>query len=70
MVPAGVMRPIVSCPESTNQRLPSGPAVMSVGQSRFGLVNCVIVPEVVIRPIAFEVVNQRSPSGPAAMAAG
>src|SRR5579885_433410 len=90
MVPLGVMRPILPPPlqsplptQSVNQRLPSGPAVMSQGAlsgrpSALGTANSVMVPLGVMRPILlppmqnpFESrahsVNQRLPSGPAVM---
>ncbi len=43
MVPLGVMRPASPAP-SVNQRLPSGPAVMSKGVPLVGMGNSVIVP--------------------------
>src|SRR5216683_2994624 len=56
-----------------NQRLPSGPTVMTVRPlAEVGTGNSVIVPLGVIRPIWFPMVsvNQRLPSGPAMMPIG
>jgi hypothetical protein len=59
-------RPIAPVPASANQRLPSGPAVISLGWLPNGSENCVTTPAGVIRPIrsARVSVNQRLPSGP------
>ena len=74
--PSGVMRPIApGSPFSVNQRLPSGPAAMSVG-AMFGvrpMPFSVMTPSVVMRPMrpgAADSVNQRLPSGPAVIALG
>ena len=68
ITPAGVIRPIRSGNCSVNQRLPSGPAVISAGwpPGVMPAENSVITPAGVIRPIrpARDSVNQRLPSGP------
>src|SRR5262249_55604905 len=63
--PAGVIRPIAPF-SSVNQRLPSGPAVISAGALAVvrPAENSVMTPAVVIRPMAWRSVNQRLPSGP------
>src|SRR5450755_1196522 len=80
MVPVGVIRPILLglASASVNQRLPSGPNVMSFGwlvpdwllAGATG--NSVTLPAGVMRPILFppHSVNQRLPSGPAVMPHG
>jgi hypothetical protein len=63
----------VLSPDSTNQRFPSGPAVMPSGKfAGIGNENSVMLPDVVIRPTKFPVraVNQRLLSGPAAIPNG
>ena len=74
--PSGVMRPIApGSPLRVNQRLPSGPATMSVG-AMFGvrpMLFSVITPSGVMRPMRpglADSVNQRLPSSPAAIALG
>ena len=64
--PVGVIRPIPPN-SSVNQRLPSRPAVISMGWL-LGVMparNSVTTPVGVIRPIALSSVNQMLPSGPA-----
>src|SRR5262249_59419060 len=65
MTPAGVIRPIAPF-SSVNQRLPSGPAVISAGELPVErpVENSVMTPAGVIRPMAWRSVNQRLPSGP------
>ncbi len=78
MTPAGVMRPMrPGFAFSVNQRLPSGPAVMSVGWellvSPAAAPKTVATPAGVMRPIppgSLSSVYQRLPSGPAAMLVG
>ena len=72
MTPAVVMRPILLPGVSVNQRLPSGPAVMSSGEwLPAGVGNSVTAPEGVIRPILpSDSANQRLPSGPGAIPSG
>ena len=57
----------------TNQRAPSGPAVMPSGRlSEWGRLNSVITPSVVMRPILLRPasVNQMLPSAPTAIPSG
>src|SRR5438270_12167649 len=73
MVPVGVIRPML-LPICVNQRLPSGPAVISSG-SPFRIGNSVIFPAGVILPTFASLleeisVNQRLPSGPAVILTG
>src|SRR5262249_60041633 len=70
--PGGVIRPIRLLPNSANQRLPSGPAVISAGSLRNGSENWVTTPAGVIRPIRSARVsaNQRLPSGPRVIPSG
>src|SRR5712691_8391664 len=79
MKPAVVMRPIWFPPDSVNQRLPSGPAVMLEGPAVIpgplapvGRGNSLMLPPGVMRPIllALYSVNQRLPSEPAVMPSG
>src|SRR5262249_29288755 len=78
-LPLVVMRPMLFPTRSVNQRAPSGPLVIPAGQragrppvipggSLFpvGIVNSVMLPPVVMRPILSPKasVNQRAPSGP------
>src|SRR5271157_3784973 len=69
-----VTRPIRSPLTSVNQRLPSGPAVISSGPllGVMPALNSVTVPPGVIRPIRSPLasVNQRLPSGPAVIPRG
>ena len=67
--PAGVMRPIPLPSGSVNQRLPSGPDVMSSGLApgEMPWLNSVTAPVGVIRPIPAPSTNQRLPSGPRVM---
>src|SRR5208282_662362 len=63
-----VMLPILLLPFSTNQTLPSGPAVMPLGAAlRVGMANSVTVPLGVTRATLFPTssVNHTLPSGPA-----
>ena len=60
---------------SVNQRLPSGPSVMSSGDALSSLGNSVTTPAGVMRPMWLPEVppnsaNQRLPSGPAVMPTG
>ena len=72
MTPLGVMRPTLCTLGSVNQRLPSGPAVMSNGLPVTGKGNSVMTPAVVMRPMRFPncSVNHRCPSGPVTISAG
>ena len=61
--------------DSVNQRLPSGPSVMSSGEALSSLGNSVTTPAGVMRPMRLPEVppnsaNQRLPSGPRAMPTG
>ena len=75
MAPCGVMRPIVPA-TLVNQRLPSGPAMISLGSLGSLLSaergNSVMAPCMVMRPIFWleDSVNQRFPSGPAVIPKG
>src|SRR5215471_5456708 len=65
--PAVVRRPIrPPRPNSVNQRLPSGPVVISSGVLPTLATTSVMTPAGVIRPITLKLasVNQRLPSGP------
>src|SRR5207253_2587900 len=71
--PAGVIRPTWLPDNSTNQRLPSGPAVIPLGSLlAVARGNSVMVPVGVIRPTLLPSisVNHRLPSGPAAIPSG
>src|SRR5262249_30858761 len=75
IAPAGVTRPNLSKLDSTNQRFPSGPAVMPSGRlSNVGIVNTVTTPAVVMRPMAVaeksRSANHRPPSGPVVIPSG
>src|SRR5436309_13582373 len=68
-----VIRPILETPDSVNQRLPSGPAVIHEGWLLgVDTGNSVRVPVGVMRPIWLSLLsmNQRLPSGPAVISAG
>src|SRR6266567_2576398 len=74
--PVVVIRPITPFPGSVNQSAPSGPVVIPDGEEPAGSGNSVILPVVVMRPIASPgapspgvTVNHSAPSGPAAMPA-
>src|SRR6266404_2733251 len=73
MNPDGVMRPRASAAlVSTNQRFPSGPATIGPGLAPDGMMNSVMTPAGVMRPIRwpFRSLNQTFPSGPAVMQYG
>src|SRR4030088_451762 len=75
MTPLGVTFAIaLHRPDSTNQRLPSGPATIPRGllDRPLGIGNSVTAPAGVIRPIrpTPASVNQMLPSGPAVMPSG
>src|SRR2546428_12814569 len=65
-----VMRPILLPLTSVNQRLPSGPAAISL--RKLGTGNSVMVPLGLMRPILLAVcsVYERLPSGPSVMPVG
>src|SRR5208337_3807211 len=68
-----VTRPILLPLSSVNQRLPSGPAVISTGVlPGVGIAYSAMMPAGVIRPIRLALlsVNQRLPSGPAVISTG
>ena len=71
-MPPVVIRPIDSLPSLANQRAPSGPDAIPIGQRMPAGRKFLIVPRVVIRPIESlpSLVNQSAPSGPAAMPSG
>ena len=66
------MRPIEWLPLLVNQRLPSGPAVMSCGLLMVACVKLLTTPAVVMRPSELFVVfvNHRAPSGPTVISLG
>src|SRR5712692_9327426 len=75
-VPVVVIRPITPFPGSVNQSAPSDPVVIPDGDEPAGKGNSVILPVVVMRPIASPgspspglTVNHSAPSGPAVMPA-
>src|SRR5437762_2197584 len=73
ITPVVVTLPILFESDSTNQRLASGPTVISVGWlASVGIGNSMRSPAGVIRPILFaaDSVNQRLPSGPDVMPVG
>src|SRR5215469_13599577 len=73
ITPSGVIRPTLLPRASVNQRLPSGPAVISQGAERgVGTGNSVSTPSGVIRPIRLPgiSVNHRFPSDPAVITRG
>src|SRR5216683_1513492 len=75
--PEVVIRPILLGSGKVNHKAPSGPVVISCGWLANGIVNSVMTPLVVIRPILpfttpvrTPSVNQRAPSGPKVISAG